>query len=134
MAMSLAVLETLEKAEFPPVQARALAHVFEAESAARQSELATKSDLTQLRQATQFDLAELRQATQSDLAELQRVSKSDLAELRHEVQEGFMKYTARLEVKIEAAKAESVRLTFLVMMGQGTMLAGIMYFLLQNSR
>jgi len=39
---------------------------------------------------------------------------------------------ARLEVRIENAKGENMRWTFLVMIGQVTLLAGIMYFLLQS--
>lgn len=108
MAMSIAALEIFEEAQFSPAQARALARVLESEITARRDELATKADLA---------------ATKSDL-------EIGLGKLRQDMTEGY----ARLEVKIENAKAESVRWTFLAMIGQVTMLAGLMYFLLQNVR
>lgn len=90
MAMSLATLEILEQAQFPPAQARALARAFEAESGTKFENLATKSDLAQLE--------------------------------------------VRLGKESSAAKTESMRWTVLVMSGQTALLAGVMYFLLQNTR
>lgn len=110
--MSLAALEILEQAQFPPAQARAIARLFEVESAARNEQFATKADLDQLeaRLESRFDLK---------LGEL----RSQLVELR-----------SQLGVQIEGVKTECVRWTFLAMIGQVGLLTGIMYFLLQNQR
>ena len=43
-----------------------------AEAVPKASELATKSDIAELREATKSDIAELREATTSDIAELHR--------------------------------------------------------------
>src|SRR5687767_9450156 len=102
MSMSLAALEILEQAKFPPAQARAIARVFETEAAHR-ADLVTKGDL------------------KADLAAF--VTKSDWVQLE-----------ARLEVKIESVKTDCLRWTFLMVIGQMTLLTGIMYFLLQNLR
>ena len=49
---------------------------------ANHTQLATKADLTELRQATKAELAELRQSTKAELAELRQGTKAGLAELR----------------------------------------------------
>lgn len=105
MSMSLAALEILEQAQFPPAQARAIARLFEVESAARNEQFATKSDLDQLesRLEARFDLK--------------------LGELR-----------SQLGVQIVGVRTECMRWTFLTMIGQVGLLTGIMYFLLQNLR
>jgi hypothetical protein len=105
MSMSLAALEILEEARFPPAQARAIARVLEADAAERNSQLATKADLAHLE--SRFDM------------------KLEQLELRLE---------SRLGVRIENVKVKCVRWTFLAMVGQVTMLAGLMYFMLQNLR
>jgi hypothetical protein len=64
-------------------------------------------------------------AHRSDLA-----TKGDIAELRTDI----AKLEARLEVKIESAKGDNMRFTILTMLGQSTLLAGVMYFLLENAR
>jgi ribosomal protein L29 len=134
--MSLAALEILEQAQFPPAQARVIARVLEAESVARREDLATKADLAELRQASKAELAEFQQATKAGLADL----RHDFSELRHATQADIAELRQatsadinRLEVKIESAKAEGIRFTFLAMVGQVAMLAGVMYFLLQNA-
>jgi|GEM_PF-2050044 hypothetical protein len=116
MAMSLATLEILEEAQFPPLQARAIARVFEAEAASYRAEQATKADLADLRRATQADIAALR------------------SDLTGTITGAITGVEARMEVKIERAKMEGMRWTLLVMIGQMSLLAGIMYFLLQNTR
>jgi hypothetical protein len=150
--MSLAALEILEEAQFASAQARAIARVLEVESLVRREELATKADLSELRHATKGDLSELRHAVNTGLSELRRVTKDDLAELRHamnadlselrhgvkvdlsEFRQTVTADLSRLELKIESAKAEGVRWTILAVIGQATLLAGLMYFLLQNMR
>lgn len=60
MSMSLAALEILEQARFPPAQARAIARLFEVESAARNEQFPTKADLAQLEARFDLKLGELR--------------------------------------------------------------------------
>jgi hypothetical protein len=110
--MSLAALEILEEAQFPPAQARAIARVFEAESGARAEQLGTKADLAQLESRLGVRLEKLRSEFDLELGELK----------------------AQLGVQIEGVKTECVRGTFLAMIGQTSLLAGIMYFMLQHLR
>jgi hypothetical protein len=102
----------------------------EVESMARREELATKADLSELRHATKDDLAEFRRAVNTDLSESRHAVRIELSEFRQTVTADL----SRLELKIESAKAEGVRWTFLAVIGQATLLAGVMYFLLQNMR
>lgn len=105
MSMSLAALEILEQAQFPPAQARAIARLFEVEAAARNEQFPTKADL------------------KAELAHMEARFDLKLGELR-----------SQLGVQIEGVKTECVRWTFLAMIGQVGLLSGIMYFLLQNQR
>jgi hypothetical protein len=110
--MSLAALEILEEAQFPPAQARAIARVFEAEAAARADQLATKADLAQLEARIDIKFEKFRSEFDLKLGEIM----------------------VQLGVQIEGVKTECVRWTFLAMVGQVSMLAGIMYFMLQHLR
>lgn len=112
MSMSLAALEILEEAQFPPAQARAITRVLEAEAARRSEELASRAG--QL-------------ATKADLIQLESRLES-----RFDVK--LEKIQAQLSINIESVKAECVRWTFLAMVGQVSLLAGLMYFMLQNLR
>ena len=119
MPMSIAVLETLEAAEFTPAQARALTRVFESEATARFEGLVHKSDLLQFQQLIKADMLEWRESMLENLAGLRQAMPEN---------------NARLEVKIESTKADNMRWTFLAMAGQVAVLTGIMYFLLQYGR
>jgi hypothetical protein len=123
MAMSLAALEILEQAQFPPAQARAIARVLEAEGVARNEGLVTRSDLARLESS--FG-GTLQQMGSSFDVKLQQMESSFDVKLQ--------KMESRLDVKIESVKTDCVRWTFLAMAGQATMLAGLMYFMLQNLR
>ena len=48
-------------------------------------ELATKSDIAELRAATKTDIAELRTELKTEMAELRAEVKTDIAELRSEI-------------------------------------------------
>ena len=63
----------LKQAGLPEAQAEAMAEAqIEAFAEALDTQLATKTDIAELRQATQADIAELREATQADINLLQR--------------------------------------------------------------
>jgi len=89
-----------------------------------------KADLGTLRQEVKADFGTLRQEVKADLGTLRQEFKADIADLRSE----FKSDIARLEVKLESNKAELVRWVFLAIMGQSTLLAGLMYFFLQHMR
>jgi hypothetical protein len=57
--MSISTLELLEEAEFPPRQARAIAKAIEADFSRRLDTLATRSDLSELRNEVKASLAQL---------------------------------------------------------------------------
>ena len=63
----------LKQAGLPQAQAEAMAEAqIEAFAEALDTQLATKTDIAELRQATQADIAELREATQANINLLQR--------------------------------------------------------------
>ena len=84
----------------------------------------------ELRQSLQGGMAELGQSLRGEMMELRQSLHGEMAGFRQVVTSDI----GRLEIKIEAAKAEGVRWTFLAVIGQATLLAGLMYFLLQNTR
>ncbi|MEP6884292.1 MAG: hypothetical protein ABJC66_06040 [Gammaproteobacteria bacterium] len=145
MAVQLSSLEILEQADFPQAQARAIVRVLEGEAATRREDLATKADLADLRHATRADLAEFRQATTAELVEfrqattaelieLRQASKTDLAELRHVSQLDIARLEGKFGADIGAAKSELVKWLFLFTLGQFTLTAGIVQFLLKAAR
>ncbi len=72
--MKASSLETLEKSQLPPSQARAIFQVIEAEMSARDHTLATRSDLDQGLHGLELKLEAVRTEMQSLRAEL----KSDI--------------------------------------------------------
>jgi len=103
--MSLATLEILEQAQFPPGQARAIARAMEIDGAARRDDLVTKSDL-----------------------------RHDVGELRHSLEARIDDRFGKLELRIEAQKAELVRWVFTAVIGQMAVTLGFTYFMLLHLR
>ena len=69
----------LKQAGLPEAQAEAMAEAqIEAFAEALDTQLATKTDIAELRQATKTDIAELRQATQADIAELREATQANI--------------------------------------------------------
>ncbi len=107
--MQVATLDILtEKGGFAPEVARAIGEAIELESSRSQDAWATRQDLSEMHLALSQELTELRGEFKRDVA--------------------------GLEVKLEAHKAELVRWVFLAILGQGTLLTGLMYFFLQFVR
>ena len=143
MAMSLATLEILEEALFPPAQARAIARALETDAGARRGDLATKEDLLSTRQALKTDITDLRHELKEDISELRQELKGDISELRQGLKGGVSELRLEfksdlsevrhgLEVKMESTKTEVVRWVFLAVMGQSALFSGLIYFLSQN--
>ena len=70
--MSLATLEILEQAQFPPGQARAIAKALEIDGAARREDSAAKVDLAEFRHAMDERLGKMELRTETQKAELVR--------------------------------------------------------------
>lgn len=66
---------------------------------------ATKSDIAEFRSATKTDIAELRSATKSDLAELRRATETDIADLRTEIAAAVAPLATKAELKLEVSEA-----------------------------
>jgi hypothetical protein len=79
------IVKDLQAAGFTDEQAEAVTRAVKQAQNLDLSNLATKTDLAELRNATKTDLAELRNVTKMDLAELRNVTTTDLAELRAEL-------------------------------------------------
>lgn len=126
MAMSIAALEALEKADFAPQQARALTHVLEMEASARFETLATKADLA----IVKSDLEKVRLELKSEMTGLRSEVALQIKDVKSEVSE----LRQSLRVEIQTTQAENMRFTLLATFGQVAMLAGLMYFFLENLR
>jgi len=94
-----------DKAKFTPEQAEGLSEAFAQASA---DQLATKSDITDLRTDVKADIADLRTAVKIDIADLRTELKVDIADLRCDLREAEL----RLETKIEATKADILKWMF----------------------
>ena len=94
-----------DKAKFTPEQAEGLSEAFAQASA---DQLATKSDITDLRTDVKADIADLRTAVKIDIADLRTELKVDIADLRSDLREAEL----RLETKIEATKADILKWMF----------------------
>src|SRR5712691_4302290 len=79
------IVKDLKAAGFTDDQAEAVTRAVKRAQDLDLSNLATRTDLAELRAATRTDLAELRAATKTDFAELGAAAKTDLAELRAEL-------------------------------------------------
>ena len=94
-----------DKAKFTPEQAEGLSEAFAQASA---DQLATRSDITDLRTDVKADIADLRTAVKIDIADLRTELKVDIVDLRSDLREAEL----RLEAKIEATKADILKWMF----------------------
>jgi len=109
-------LDILEKAQLPAPQAKAILRVMELELSAQHGVLETKTDLLTIKaDLLKTDLL----AVKADLLAFKAELKADIAAVRSD-----------LELKIEAAKAETARL----IIGSSGVLLGAIYFLLNYAR
>ena len=113
MAVQPASLEVLEKAAFPPAQARAVVQAIEIEIAGAKDTLATRQDILMLRHDTKQDILTLRNETKQDVLML----RQEMAELRGE---------------FHAAMSGQVRHMYAAIMGQFALLLGLAYFFVSH--
>ena len=99
MSMQAASLEVLEKAKVPSPQARAIVQAIEIEIEAAHNTLATKQDITLLRQDTKHDITLLRQDTKQDMTLLRQNTKQDIAEARHALDLKIGEVDKKVDVK-----------------------------------
>ena len=117
MAVQAASLEILEKANVPPVQARAFVQAIEIEIAGAKDTLATKHDLLLLRNELTEKIAELR----TELTERIAGSHTGLSGRLTEK-------TADLRTEMHALASSNVRQMYGAMLGQTAVLLGVAYF------
>jgi hypothetical protein len=111
MAVQAASLEVLEKAAFPPAQARAVVQAIEIEIAGAKETLATKHDVLILRH---------------EIAELRTEVRAEMAQLRHGLGEKLS------HGEFHAAMTSSVRHVYGAIMGQFALLLGLAYFFVSH--
>jgi hypothetical protein len=111
-AMQAESLEVLEKADVAPAQARAIVRAIEIEIAGAKDVLATKADLTLLRQ-------DLRQ---------------EMSELRLELKGDILRLETRLESKIHEIASGITRQMYTAILGQMAVLLGFAYFFATHVR
>ncbi len=98
MSMQAASLEVLEKANLPPLQARAIVQAIEIEIAGARDTLATKHDVVQLRQ--------------------------EMSDMRH----GLEIKLEGVRTEIHASASSSSRQMYAALLGQMAVLLGVAYF------
>ncbi len=69
------------------------------------SQVATKSDITELRAATKSDILELRAATKAEFLELRAATKSDITELRTATKADFLELRSATKSDITELRA-----------------------------
>ena len=124
MAVQPASLEVLEKAAFPPAQARAVVQAIEIEIAGAKDTLATKQDILMLRHDTKQDILTLRNETKQDILTLRNEMKQDVLMLGQEM--------AELRSEFHAAMSGQVRHMYAAIMGQFALLLGLAYFFVSH--
>lgn len=108
---TLKFAKRLREAGFSDPQAEAvLATVQEASAGA---DLATKSDLAELRSGIRLEIAELRAEFKAEIAELRAELKAEIASVRAELRQ----LELRFEAKIEALKADILNRVFGLILG-----------------
>jgi ribosomal protein L29 len=108
---TLKVAKRLREAGFSDPQAEAV--VATVQEAAEGADLATRSDLAELRSEIKFDLAELRAELKAELAELRVELRAEIAAVRAEMRA----LELRFEAKLEALKADILNRIFGLILG-----------------
>src|SRR6266705_484232 len=104
MSMQAASLEVLEKANLPPLQARAIVQAIEIEIAGARDTLATKQDVVQLRQ--------------------------EMSDMRH----GLEIKLEGVRTEIHASASSISRQMYAALLGQMAVLLGVAYFFVAQLR
>ena len=108
---TLKVAKRLREVGFSDPQAEAV--VATVQEAAEGADLATRSDLAELRSEIKFDLAELRAELKAELAELRVELRAEIAAVRAEMRA----LELRFEAKLEALKADILNRIFGLILG-----------------
>jgi hypothetical protein len=130
MAVQPESLETLEKADVPPAQARAFVRAIEIELAGAKDTLATKHDLLSLGVEMRHEISNLRTEVHAELARLRTEVHAEMATLRTEVHAEL----ARLRTEIHASASSTVRQMYMALLGQMAVLLGFAYFFATHVR
>lgn len=135
MPMQAESLEVLEKADVPPEQARAIVRAIEIELAAAKDTLATKHDLSVLRQDLQQEMSEMRQDLRQEMSEMRQVLKQEMSEIRgelrqeiSEIREGMSNLRGELKAEIHTSVSGVTRQMYTALLGQMAVLLGFAYF------
>lgn len=123
--MTVAIFDTLklakrlEAAGMPAAQAAGFA---EALSETMTTELATKSDLKELRGWATAEFADIRGEMRAEFADVRSELRTGLADVRREMRTGF----AELRTEIAQSKAETVRWMVGLFVAQASLTIGVL--------
>ncbi|HTQ35510.1 MAG TPA: hypothetical protein VMH77_00625 [Steroidobacteraceae bacterium] len=126
MAMQAESLEVLEKANLPPVQARAIVRAIEIEIAGAGGQLATKHDLFVLRQ----DVSDVATQLRKEIADLTVQLRKEIADLGTQLR----KEIGDLRAEMHRAISGLARQFYLAILGQTAVMLGFFYFLATRLR
>ena len=119
MAVQAESLDVLEKADLPPMQARAIVRAIELEIAGAKDTLATKHDLL-------VQTQDLRQEMQQQLAAV----RGEFATLRTDMAD----WRGELRAEIHATASSGTRQMYMALLGQMAVLLGFAYFFATHVR
>lgn len=117
MPMQAESLEVLEKADVPPVQARAIVRAIEIEIVGAKDTLATKHDLLLLREELRHELRQEIGGVRREINDLRQETTAMRGELRAEM---------------HATAGNTTRQMYMALLGQMAVLLGIAYFFVTN--
>lgn len=112
--MQATALDTLERADIPPAQARAFVEAIDIEVTAMQGTQATKLDVAVLSTDLRGEMARLSTDLRAEMAQLANELRREMAQLSKELR-GEM---AELKVEMKAVESRLVRWVFTVVLGQ----------------
>jgi hypothetical protein len=139
MPMQAESLEVLEKADVPPVQARAIVRAIEIEIAGAKDTLATKHDLLSLKEDLRQEIGNLRQELRQEIGNLRQELGQEIGSLRQglgqEIGSLRQEMTAMrgdLRAEIHGMASSITRQMYMALLGQMAVLLGIAYFFVTN--
>ena len=137
MAVLPESLDILEKADVPPVQARAIVRAIELEIAGAKDTLATKHDLLLLREDVHQEMAVMRTeigTLRTDMTTLRTdvaTLRTDVATLRTDMatmRTDMADWRGELRAELHASASSTTRQMCMALLGQMAVLLGFAYF------
>jgi hypothetical protein len=130
MAVQAESLDVLEKADLPPLQARAIVRAIELEIAGARDTLVTKHDLLSQTQDIERQIAALRTEMHEQIGGLRTEMHQQIGSLRTDMAD----WRGELRAEIHAVASSGTRQMYMALLGQMAVLLGFAYFFATHVR